>query len=739
MPRWIELQYPTIFQAAEIWREESLIQRRALFSDDQDIWVPARLDAIADRLDMPAEGRFLPRFEAQLVGADRATKQLAAELFWLIRLAPSNIGQDRKRRDVLQLLRSAEIDEPQRNKDLLSDQALRGIGSGGQGAVAYIAQDMAYGARCIAQLMRDADYPNLINDPAHIQRVITEAVGGDTRQFRHMLLCLLYPGRFERVFSRTDRETIARRFVAQGWINALPNYAPSTIDQALADIINEGIRRGEGSAEDLDFYQGDGANSQLASIWNPENVETDPADPSVEIDPRNSDFPLNLIFFGPPGTGKTYNTARAAVEICDGKSDLSREKLMDRYQNLCRSGQIVFVTFHQSFSYEDFVEGLRPQATKDGLIYDVQPGVLRKIASNATGGASERVANDQRGDFDFLYSKLIEEVKDCGSNGMPMRTMLGRDFCLKLNGTVLTAYITASTAPLYENHLEKKWANEANIRTPNDCNMQGSQGNPSYYFSVIEKLRQLREKFPRTSDLAPQPETPLEDDSKKSNYVLIIDEINRANISKVFGELITLLEPDKRLGAENELTVTLPYSSDKFGLPLNLYIIGTMNTADRSIALLDIALRRRFNFEEIAPNPKLLTNNVQGVDLQKLLEEINLRIEFLLDRDHRIGHAYFMGIKSIEDLNDVFRNRIIPLLQEYFYDDWKRIVQVLATGESDEKASSTFITEIPTPKIPGVDPDRLGNRYRVNAEKAFNDSDYQHIYNPKSNNASAAE
>jgi hypothetical protein len=182
---------------------------------------------------------------------------------------------------------------------------------------------------------------------------------------------------------------------------------------------------------------------------------------------------------------------------------------MDRYQNLCRSGQIVFVTFHQSFSYEDFVEGLRPQATKDGLIYDVQPGVLRKIASNATGGASERVANDQRGDFDFLYSKLIEEVKDCGSNGMPMRTMLGRDFCLKLNGTVLTAYITASTAPLYENHLEKKWANEANIRTPNDCNMQGSQGNPSYYFSVIEKLRQLREKFPRTSDLAPQPETPL--------------------------------------------------------------------------------------------------------------------------------------------------------------------------------------------------------------------------------------
>ena len=227
------------------------------------------------------------------------------------------------------------------------------------------------------------------------------------------------------------------------------------------------------------------------------------------------------------------------------------------------------------------------------------------------------------------------------------------------------------------------------------------------------------------------------------NYVLIIDEINRGNISKIFGELITLIEPSKRLGENEELKIRLTYNKKEFGVPKNLYILGTMNTADRSIAMLDIALRRRFNFIEMPPKYNLLKtiNCKEGeINLQDLLEAINTRIEFLLDKDHLIGHSYFINIETFEDLKEVFKNSIMPLLQEYFYDDFEKIKFILNGEETNfiidkkEELNSNYISKDLLKNLPKSFQNKTV--YEIN-EKAFDeDENYRNIYKNKSNKQS---
>lgn len=272
------------------------------------------------------------------------------------------------------------------------------------------------------------------------------------------------------------------------------------------------------------------------------------------------DHPLNQILYGPPGTGKTYHSVARALAIIDGSYIRGRQEGdIERFKQLRRSGQIQMVTFHQSYAYEDFIEGIRPvldQEDEGGIEYELRDGIFKQIADAASKEGGRR-------------------------------------------------------------------------------------------------------------------------------FVLIIDEINRGNIAKIFGELITLIEASRRIGREDETEVALPYSTESFGVPDNLYLIGTMNTADRSIQLLDTALRRRFDFMEMMPEPEheLISQDVDGVNCQEMLRVMNDRITALLDREHQIGHTYLMGVGTMDELADAFRNRIFPLLQEYFFDDWPKIRAVLGRNE----------------------------------------------------------
>lgn len=490
--------------------------------------------------------------------------------------------------------------------------------------------------------------------------------------------------------------------------------------------------------------------------------------------PAMNKQPLNQILYGPPGTGKTFATIDKALEILDpdfvATHANDRAALKARYDELAAEHRIRFVTFHQSFSYEDFVEGLRAENEGGALQYRVEPGVFRSICDDARGSA--RVASDigvrenariwkisidgtvtpsQTRSYCFasgearigwsavgdLKSERLAEVPAYATLGTNDRSSL-RDFSQEIEpGDVLLcigsedqfqavgvvqgeyeyqAAPPAGVRPDYVNVLPVRW-----LATDLALDIRPLNGGRKFTLKTVYEL--WRFGWPELADYLEAASTKLSGiesnaESSEQSHVLIIDEINRGNISRIFGELITLIEPSKRKGADEALEVVLPYSKKKFNVPDNVYLIGTMNTADRSLAGLDIALRRRFKFLEMPPTPETLAGKtVDGIDLQQLLVTMNRRIEVLLGRDYLLGHAYFLGIKDMPGLADIFRRQVLPLLQEYFFEDWQRIAWVLSDQAKTDDAYRFLIKEAASPSEvfgSGVDLPQSNDLWRIN-------------------------
>lgn len=475
-------------------------------------------------------------------------------------------------------------------------------------------------------------------------------------------------------------------------------------------------------------------------------------------------IPLNQILYGPPGTGKTYSTINKALEILAGdkyKDSLeptkrdeilqilkelkenpsdkeSRQKARGIFNVFKDKGQIAFITFHQSFSYEEFIEGIKPNTDNpQNMTYEVQNGIFKEICEEALKNYQEhQISNNKTRDLQINAKEIFQsyalELKQKLDNGESinfLNKMKIQSVNINQNGEIKSISIGVDESPfqsLTQEIISRDYLNFKNnkIKTYKDIKPRYESqsqwhGNAIYYFELYKKLQEFEETEYK-QDFKPMQKVSLKP------YILIIDEINRGNISKILGELITLLEPSKRIGSKEELSVTLPYGKENFGVPKNLYIIGTMNTADRSIALLDTALRRRFEFIEMMPDFTLLNKDCEGMDLQELLQKMNARIEFLLDREHTIGHSFFMEIQSINELKGVFTKKIIPLLQEYFYEDYAKIDAVLNGNGMIEIQKNSNFSELFDNKFSDLDTEKV--IYKITNSSDWNIKHFQKIY-----------
>ncbi len=576
-----------VFNAADKFKQRCMLDQESLFLDDQILWTAEHFQAlIDDYVKQPdvGEGTFYGKLAGQLAGSHPMDVALMAEVFWIVNLGPTNLLAPAKLNRIELIWNLNPVQAFPAESSFVQTPVLSGLGSGGTGYSMYLWTEMVFAIQAFHDWAAKprSEREALLESGLAFAEWLDGIPSSKGRQFYHVLCHVLFPDQFERIFSQSQKTKVAR--ARKVWSPQIAESRP-LLDTALLHLRK---RLETEHGQSIDYYTppvGTLMPAAASKVLTPEVLsdksgglggstiasETVPKPYGVEEDAAGTDdlrIADNLILYGPPGTGKAHEMQRRMKIAFD-------------------NGEVYeFVAFHPSYSYEDFVGGLRPAAAPNG---------------------QGLVVNFQIGPFLRLCDKAHKAPAD--------------------------------------------------------------------------------------------------------KFTLFIDEINRANVAKVFGELIALIEPSKRVRAGNQpngaqaddsLWVTVPGLQAPLGIPHNLNIVATMNTADRSIATMDIALRRRFRFQECAPEPKRIAPATVGaVDLPALLQRLNDRLEYLLDRDHAIGHAVFMGITSLAELQQVLAQRVIPLLQEYFFEDMEKVRLVL-TGNSKDSVFFKSRSLSPSELFPGA-------------------------------------
>jgi 5-methylcytosine-specific restriction protein B len=723
-----------LLNAATRWIELCLIGDGSLFAPERQLWTLANADRLqhcfVERPDTSGDDFFM-KLERQMEDAGLEAQWLAAEMMWSLQLFPSNLGPESKRNAVLTMWSwsGSTLDAAH---PLLASDVLVGVGSGGQGFLQHKPRELAYlialtrSLKAMPQEARGAvltDYDRFMDWMDSVPRT------GD-RQFRHMLRYFAFPDRVERMTSNGDRKAVLEGFGIASR-SELRRWSDRQLDDALVALRQREEARQPGQV--LDFYEDDLVGQWKRAEPEQEAPTAPPPTPPKVAEPAASQtsgaaapaFPVNKIVYGPPGTGKTHWLREQFARYTDAPSQADpttwlteilagfgwRCVIAAALADLGRGARVPEIRAHAWVQAKALQRGRTASgihATLWGYLQEHTP------ASSATVNNSVRRAP-------FIFDKqetggwhLLKDWQEQDDEAAELWRVLKAGPQAATESVLRYKVVTFHPSFSYEDFVR-------GIRP-----VANSEDGSTQFRLVDGVFKQICDEAHANSG---------------QRYALFIDEINRANISKVFGELITLIEPDKRavFDASGRLlagmAVQLPGSADSeiaerpFGVPRNLDIYGTMNTADRSIALLDVALRRRFQFEERMPDYSVLPVNLEGVDLGKLLRRINDRLDYLLDRDHRIGHAYLMKATTLADVQQAFALQIIPLLQEYFFDDFSRVALVLSTTAEQpfvQEESLHFSQLFAGRRLESLAGDRT--RHRVTLPSSWGAESFRGIY-----------
>lgn len=847
-----------ILKAASEWRQRCLLNGGSLFSNN-NIWNSQYLaeierDVVNSQLEL--EGNFMQRLKEQLAGVSPEAKQLTAEMIWLLFLCASNISVRTKREQIMTIW---ELADEQLDSDnaFLKDVVLAGVGSAGTGFNTFRAREFAYLTNVLKALLAQplAEREARLSDGFAFAEWLSVIPENASRQFRHMLMFMLFPDDFERIFSSNDRRTIVRTFKPQ---RIKDDLSAVSMDRALLEIRRE--QENKYHSQQLDFYvpplskiwqeqpvrhwlmtwnpkhwnwgslpeaiqktrngevhrEGWSCNNRNVKIgdiawlmrlgghpkgifamgkivsepyeskhWNTEKASKNEMCTYIDIDfsniidvhtepfitedklnsiqkdnqnwfPQQSGIsirhesaihlqklwleilagsnslfkeqptkPQNLIVYGPPGTGKTYALNQLKAKYVSEALTLTREQWLTEQLADKSWCDVIFMALIDlngnakvpAIREHEFVKTKATALERTKNLHQTIWSTLQNHAAidSKTVKFERRTAPylfDKHSDSTwFLLPEAREECSELVDSVYLLKKPSGK------NKTVNRyEFVTFHQAYSYEDFVE-------GIRP--ELNEESGELSYSPQDGVFRRICQRAEADP------------------EHRYAIFIDEINRGNVAKIFGELITLIETDKRTSGDKGMRITLPYSRELFGVPVNLDIYGTMNTADRSIALLDTALRRRFLFKELMPDTSkiagsdgagnIFDEDGKQINLRKLLDAMNHRIRFLLSRDLMLGHAYLCEVKSFEQLKSVFLDQLIPLLQEYFYEDWHKIQLVFRDIDATGK-----LVDIPlisrqkyfSKDVFGFTHDELEEviEYRVTAAQAITPDSIRKIY-----------